>query len=164
MSFLDKITDKFNMSGYARERKIVKQFMGVDLSREDYNAIREQGIDSMHKSYLGQRIASFNNQGFMDEYQKVELTQRVVDYLNKADVTFDIDAPENEEAKNIMRRAIEFKATNPDRENNTRKIINFGEPYDSQNDLVALKEKYKSKFIELQDIPLKVVNNEPNVA
>ncbi len=153
MSVIDKIGDALHLSGYSQSKKLARDFLNADLSREDYNKLLESGEGTLHgnfgrraKVYQKQLSTNPDDYAYYDlelekevvskELMGVSISRQMLLHLNSAGVTYDLQDVENESVRERMRDMIRVFAKTAE---GNKKIISLGEPYDQSQSIVNTK-------------------------
>ena len=148
MKLIDRIGDFLGTSGFAKDRRLAKDFLGVSLDRDTYESVRDNDEFGSLNQNFGNRARAYKHRKTPGERMQLDISKQMLSHLTRAGVTFDLDKEENQEAVEILSRAVVFTAVND------RKILKFGNPYDTHGDIHQKQERYKEKFPEATDTPL----------
>ncbi len=140
MSIIDKIGDFLGTSGYAKDKRLAREFLGVSLDRDIYETMRDNDqVGSLHQNF-GTRARAYRNRKTPGERMQIDITKQVLKHMNKAGIVFDINDGQNATAVEILSRAVTFCAIND------KQILKFGAPYDQDRQISARQERYQDQY------------------
>ena len=148
MKLIDRIGDFLGTSGYAKDRRLAKDFLGVSLDRETYESVRDNEEFGTLNQNFGNRARAYRHRKTPGERMQLDISKQILSHMTRAGVTFDLDSEENQEAASILSRAVVFSAIND------KTILKFGAPYDGHAPISEKQQHYKEKFPEATDTPL----------